>query len=81
MSSQRQRNWDREQDKVYQIPYLIPMNAKDHAALTPLDAVVSYNESDDYSIVAPQVSEGEPLSNYGPPDSPITPEPLTQHSS
>ena len=54
-----------------------------HANPPPLVPVVSEENSDDDYIGAPQVSDGEPLSNDGtpPPDSPIPPERTPQKSS
>ena len=49
------------------------MNTEDDANPPPPVPVVSYDKSDDDYIGAPQVSEGEPLGNYGPPTSPIPP--------
>ena len=80
MSSQRQRNWDRDQDQVHQIPDLIPINKEDHATPPPVFPIVSDYEPDDDYIVDPQLPEGEPLSHDGPPDSPIPPE-LLPHQS
>ena len=75
---QRQSNWNREKDQVYQIPNLIPMKTEDHATTPPLVLVVSDDKSDDNSISYPQFSEGEPHIRYITPASPITPEPPHQ---
>ena len=56
------------------------MNTKDHATKPPIFPLVSYDESNDDSIGARKLSEGEPLGDYGPPASPITPEPFPQKS-
>ena len=63
-----QRNWDREREQVHHITDLIPMITEDHANPPPIVPVVSDNNSDDDYISAHQVSEGEPISGYGPTD-------------
>ena len=57
------------------------MKKEDHATTRSLVPVVSDYKSDDDSIGAPQVSEGEPLSDDGTTTSPIPPEPHPQKSS
>ena len=76
-----QRNWDREREQVHHITDLIPMITEDHANPPPIVPVVSDNNSDDDYISAHQVSEGEPISGYGPTDRPIPPETHPQQSS
>ena len=57
------------------------MNTQDHATPPPLVPVLLDDESDDDSIGAPQVSQGEPPGNDGPPDIHISPELPFQQSS
>ena len=68
----------RDRDQVHHIPDLIPMNTEDHATTPPMVPVVSYNNSNDDYIGAPQVSEVDPLGDYGPPARPIPPGPPPQ---
>ena len=75
-----QHNRDREQEQVHQIPDLILMNMYYHNTTPTLVPAVSDDDSDDYYIVAPQVSEGESLGNNLPPASPIPPDPPDQQS-
>ena len=56
------------------------MNTEDHATPPPLFPVVSKNDSDIYSIGAPQLSYRETLGYYGPTSSPIPPKPPLQKS-